>query len=359
MSSSLPIIRIDSAKVEKAKREMVLQKLYYTPGAYYKNAKLLTDDAREHGYNFSMHDVNDWIKKQAIWQVYAPAPKYIPCASFINITVPDEEHQWDLLEIPPEVSGLDFFLYAQTVKDIATRSCWAVLRNNKTSAQTVEIFEEVYNDPDIPVFYPKKITTDQGKKFLGECKKFYTKHNIYHKQAKTKEGVSIDERFNRTLIEKVFPIQYAQEMLLPWPERSRVFKKILRPILIKLNNTPTRLIGVSSADARKKKHVYAKPSKPRNGPIDYDEPVLEVYSDNVRYLLDAGELEGGLPRRRAGDLVWSPDVYQIKKALIQKNQPVLYWLDNELKRSFVREKLMKITDCVLPPKYILNKNKWW
>ena len=166
MSSSLPIIRIDSAKAEKAKQGMVLQKLYYTPGAYYKNAKLLRDDARKHRYDFSLRDVNGWFK-QAIWQVYAPAPKYIPCASFINITVPDEEHQWDLLEIPPEVSGLDFFLYAQTVKDIATRSCWAVLRNNKTSAQTVEIFEEVYSDPDIPLFYPKKITTDKGTEFLS------------------------------------------------------------------------------------------------------------------------------------------------------------------------------------------------
>ena len=143
------------------------------PGAYYKNAKLLRDDAKEHGYDFSLRDVNSQLKKQAIWQVYAPALKYIPCASFINITVPDEEYQWDLVEIPPEVSELDFYLYAQTVKDIASRSYWAVLRNNKTSAQTVEIFEEVYNDPDIPVFYPEKITTDKDTEFLGKCKKFY------------------------------------------------------------------------------------------------------------------------------------------------------------------------------------------
>ncbi|CAG8462824.1 12086_t:CDS:2, partial [Ambispora gerdemannii] len=215
---------------------------------------------------WSYKNCTTFLVKLRIWQVYAPAPKYIPCPSFINITVPDEEHQWDLVVIPPEFSGLDFFLYAQTVKDIASRT------------QTVEIFEEVYSDPDIPVFYPEKITTDNGRVF----------------------------RFNRTLIEKVFPIQYAQEMLLPWPERSRIFKKILRPIIIKLNNTQTRLIGMSPADARKKKHVYANPSKPAYRPIGYDEPVLEVY--NVRYLLEPDELEGGLSRRRAGDLIWSPDI---------------------------------------------------
>jgi hypothetical protein len=57
-------------------------------------------------------------------------------------------------------------------------------------------------------------------------------------------------------------------------------------------------------------------------------------------------------------LNWSPQVYHIKKLLIQKNQPVLYWLiDNENngpERSFVREELQVIKDVQLPPQWILN-----
>src|SRR5581483_6866317 len=53
----------------------------------------------------------------------------------------------------------------------------------------------------------------------------------------------------------------------------------------------------------------------------------------------------------------SPQVYHIKKILVQKNQPVLYWLiDNEgnsPERSFVREELMVIKDAQLPPQWVL------
>jgi hypothetical protein len=350
-----PIIEIDSSESKSVERDMVLQKLYYCPGGYYKNAKTLKSEAWKEGYKFSLADIENWLYRQATWQVYAPGPKFIPRASFNTITIPNEVHQSDLCVIPPDVSGGDTYLYAQTIKDVASRFGWAVLRPNKESRLTVKIFENVYSNPSIPLTYPKVLISDQGTEFLGECKQFYQKHNIKHLQAKSKRGVGIIERFNRTLIEKVFPIQYAQEMLLPWPERSRVFSKILHPILNKLNNTPTRLIGMSPAVAIKKKHVYAMASKPRDGPIGFDEERL-TYNDSVRYLLEPGELEGG--RKRAGDLVWSPQIYHIKESFVQKNQPVLYWLtdedDNGPSRSFVREELLLVKDVELPPHSILQ-----
>jgi hypothetical protein len=73
-------------------------------------------------------------------------------------------------------------------------------------------------------------------------------------------------------------------------------------------------------------------------------------------LLNPGELEGG--RRRATDCNWSPQIYHIRESLVQKNQPVLYWLiddeGNSPKRSFVREKLQIVKDVQLPPQWILN-----
>ena len=73
----------------------------------------------------------------------------------------------------------------------------------------------------------------------------------------------------------------------------------------------------------KKEHVFAKASKPRKGPIGFNEPRLS-HDVLVRYLLNPGELEGG--RRRATDCNWSPQIYHIRESLVQKNQPVLYWL---------------------------------
>ena len=90
--------------------------------------------------------------------------------------------------------------------------------------------------------------------------------------------------------------------------------------------------------------------------MGFDEERLP-YNSLVRYLLKPGELEGG--RRRATDCNWSPQTYHIKKALVQKNQPILYWLiyenGNGPKRSFVREELMVIPHNIeLPPDWVLN-----
>ena len=47
---------------------------------------------------------------------------------------------------------------------------------------------------------------------------------------------------------------------------------------------------------------------------------------HYRYLLKPGELEHGPARRHATDMNWFPQVYHIRESLVQKNQPVLYWL---------------------------------
>src|SRR5438132_11667534 len=93
--------------------------------------------------------------------------------------------------------------------------------------------------------------------------------------------------------------------------------------------------------------------------MGYNEVRL-TYNDSVLYLLKPGELEGG--RRRATDCNWSPQIYHIKESLVQKNQPVLYWLiDNDgngPKRSFVREELMVVKNVEYPPQRILRINKF-
>ena len=103
--------------------------------------------------------------------------------------------------------------------------------------------------------------------------------------------------------------------------------------------------------AIKMKEVIAMPSKLRNGPIGFNETKLN-YSTLVRYLLEPGELETG--PKRATDYNWSPQVYHIHEALVQKNQLILYWLEDNKgncpKRSFVREELQIIpSNTELPP----------
>lgn len=191
--------------------------------------------------------------------------------------------------------------------------------------------------------------------FKGSCEKLMKEHNVIIQKASSKSSMGIVERFNRTLAEKLFRIQDAQELLLPLSKRSRAWVKNL-PIIIKdLNNSITRLLGISPNEAIKKKFVYAKASKPRYGPMGYDEVRL-THNDPVLYLLKPGELEGG--RKRATDCNWSPQIYYIKESLVQKNQPVLYWIEdidgNGPKRSFVREELILAKNIEYPPQRILK-----
>ena len=113
---------------------------------------------------------------------------------------------------------------------------------------------------------------------------------------------------------------------------------------------------MTPAEAIQKKWISAIPSLPCNGPVGFDEPRLS-YNILVRYLLEPGELEGG--RYRATDCNWFLKVYHIKESLIQKNQPVLYWLIDENydgpKRSFVREQLMVVKKVEHPPKRVLKQ----
>ncbi|RHZ87160.1 hypothetical protein Glove_40g106 [Diversispora epigaea] len=91
--------------------------------------------------------------------------------------------------------------------------------------------------------------------------------------------------------------------------------------------------------------------------MGYDEVRL-TYSDSVLYLLNPDELKGG--KKRVTDCNWSPQIYHIKESLVQKNQPVLYWLEdidgNGPKRSFVQEELMIVRNIEYPPQRILRSS---
>ena len=74
-------------------------------------------------------------------------------------------------------------------------------------------------------------------------------------------------------------------------------------------------------------------------------------------MLDPSKYKGG--RRRATDMNWSSKIYQIRESLIQKNQPVLYWLiddeGNSPERSFMREELQIVPhDVEYPPQWVLS-----
>ncbi|GBC20296.2 hypothetical protein RIR_jg39230.t1 [Rhizophagus irregularis DAOM 181602=DAOM 197198] len=264
--------------------------------------------------------------------------------------------------MPYDKVGHVTYLFCLNIVDIASRYKESVpigstsVKNRQgilTSHTIARAFEKVYDDTTCPLTWPKLLITDRGSEFKGECEKLMTSHGVKIQKAKSKRTVGIVERYNRTLVEKLFPSQDASDLLTLGKTRSRVWVKNLPIAVESINNSVTQQLGISPAIAIKKSRVSSRSSYPRDGPVGYEEEKLPP-NISVRYLLEPNDLEGG--RRRAGDMNWSPKIYHIHMSLTQKNQPVLYWLidddGKESERSFVREELLVIPDDTeLPPQW--------
>ena len=358
--NSQPLIYIDP----KEEIRIVCRILYYRPQGYYRTAEKLRDACQKAGHDFAIADIRNWLDKQSLHQIHKPRPKFIPCASFNSITIPMEVIQADLCYMPHDKIKRKTYKFALNCVDIASRTKWTYPLCDRDSASVAKGLKWLFSSRECPLTWPKLLIVDKGSEFRKEVIDLMNKHGVKIQLANSKETMGVVERFNKTLQEWAFRIQDAVEMRLPPTERCRAWIKNLPIFLESLDNTVTRLIGMSPVKARKRRRVYAKSSKPRDvsthgvvpQAMGFDEERL-THNDLVRHLLKPGELEGG--RRRATDCNWSPQIYHVKESLVQKNQPVLYRLEDEdanvTKRSFVREELMVIPhDTELPPNYILR-----
>ncbi|CAJ0876104.1 9045_t:CDS:2 [Entrophospora sp. SA101] len=118
--------------------------------------------------------------------------------------------------------------------------------------------------------------------------------------------------------------------------------------------------GLAPAKAIKLKRVESRSSTKYKRPVGKDEKKLKK-GDTVRYLLANGEWEGGMEnQKRATDPTFSPSIHKIRKIIVSKNEPILYYLEgNEFtpKRGFVREELfyVDLEKLQYPPQSILSE----
>ena len=264
-----------------------------------------------------------WLYKQALWQIYLPAPRHVPRPKF-DVATPNSVHQADLLFLPHDKlpRGKKIYKYALTVVDIASRYKEAEPLTSKNSDEVAKAFQSIYKRS--PLTWPNMLQVDPGREFMGAVAKEMEKHKTYIRRGRTEihRDQAIVERFNRTLAERLFGHQYAVEMLLPEGKRSTEWVK--------------RLPDVSS-----------QPSTKYNRPVGAKEKKLPPLI-NVRYLYQPGELEGGT--KRATDPIWSLKVYQVVENKTKPNEPVVYYLSDGPKRGFVREELLVVPpNTQLPP----------
>ena len=323
-----------------------LAKIYYSPQGYWKGVSAIKKLAEEAKVPENVS--KQWLYKQALWQIYLPAPRHVPRPKF-DVAAPNSVHQADLLFLPHDKPprGRKIFKYALTVVDIASRYKEAEPLTSKNSDEVAKAFQAIYKRG--PLTWPQMLQVDSGREFMGAVTKDMEKHKTHIRRGRTEihRDQAIVERFNRTLAERLFGHQYAVEMLLPEGKRSTEWVKRLPDVVSALNNEVTSLIGKKPAVAIKEKEVSSRPSTKYNRAVGLAEKKLPPLI-NVRYLYQPGELEAGT--KRATDPIWSLKVYQVVENKTKPNEPVVYYLSDGPKRGFVREELLVVPpNTQLPP----------
>ena len=328
-----------------------LSKVYYSPQGYWKGIAAIKKLAA--AASTSKDAAKKWLDKQALWQVYYPAPQRIPRPKF-SVSPPNKVHQADLLFLSHDKlpRGRKIFKYALTVVDVASRYKGAEPLTSKKSAEVAKAFQSIYKRG--PLKWPQLLQVDPGREFMGDVTPLLAKHGVSVRRGRVDihRDQGIVERFNRTLAERLFGHQYAVEMRLPDDKRSTVWVARLPAFVSALNNEVTRLIDQKPAEAIKAQDVSAKPATPYLRPVGVNEKKLpsEV---KVRYLYQPGELEGG--GKRATDPIWSLKVFKLDRFVMKSDQPVVYYLLDGPKRGFVREELYVVPPGTQLPPLAANK----
>ena len=234
--------------------------------------------------------------------------------------------------------------------DVASRYKEAEPLSTKESAEVAKAFSTIYKRSRLK--WPKLLQVDPGREFMDAVNKLMNSKNVKIRLGEKglHRSQGIVERFNRTLAEKLFSHQYAQEYLAASSKssnpRSREWVARLPDVINSLNKESTRLTGKTPLEAIKLpevKHLSSSKSRPES---------LLPRGVKVRYLYQPGELEGG-ERRRATDPIWSLDFYEIRQVF--NSNPIVYYLHHGTnspapKRGFVREELLVVPDDTqLPP----------
>ena len=330
-----------------------MKSIYCSAKGYWKGHAAIVKLSQE--AKVSEDDAKRWLEKQALWQIYLAPPEYIPRPRW-TVNKPNQVHQADLLFLPHDTLGSGSrktYRYALVVIDVASRYKDAEALTSKESSEIAKCFVKIYSRKPGRLSWPGVLIVDPGREFMGSVTTLMKQHgvSIQRSLAGNHRSQAFVERANKTLSERLFSHQYAQEMIANG--RSREWVKRLPQVLKAMNSEPTRLIGKEPSSAIGLDKVPVKAENYKQ-PVGLDEVRLPP-GVLVRYLYAPGEGEGG-ERRRATDPIWSLEIYDLIRSVVTSDQPVLYYLSKGApKRGFVREELQVVPDDTeLPPKSVLN-----
>ena len=152
------------------------KQIYYSDDGYWRGKSAIQKLAKASGS--TKEEAEKWPLKQPLYQIYLPAPKYVPRpnASRSLFAKPNDIHQSDLLTLPHDKFKKKTYKYALNVVNVASRYKGSYQLTTKNAKEVAQAFQWIYENT--PLNYPKTLIGNGGKEFYRETTKLMEKHDV-------------------------------------------------------------------------------------------------------------------------------------------------------------------------------------
>lgn len=221
------------------------------------------------------------------------------------------------------------YRYILTAQDIFTKYSFAIPLKTKTSDELIKVFKQIFK-----ILKPNKIWCDEESAIYSNTfQVFLMENNISLYSTGSEIGVSIIERFNRTLKEWMWK-EFTKNSNTKW-------LKILPKLVKKYNNRIHSTIKVKPIDAFRNPEIIKQQKESK---LKIKKPNFKI-GDRVRIYRYKTEFEKGYTTR------WSKEIFIISN--IRNTNPITYFVkdlnddlisvpsDSTKGASFYKEQLQK------------------
>ena len=139
------------------------KQIYYSDDGYWRGKSAIQKLSKATGS--TKEEAEWWLMKQPLYQIYLPAPKYIPRpnASMSLFAKPNDIHQADILYLPHDRYEKKVYKYALNIVDVASRYKGSYQLATKNSKEVAQAFQWIYENTQLT--YPKTLIIDDGNEF--------------------------------------------------------------------------------------------------------------------------------------------------------------------------------------------------
>ena len=138
------------------------KQIYYSDGGYWRGKSAIQRLAEVTGS--TKEEAEKWLLKQPLYQIYLPAPKYIPRPN-ASMSLFAKPNQSDLLSLPHDKFKKKTNKYALNIVDVASRYKGSYQLTSKYTKEVAQAFQWIYENT--PLNYPKMMEKNFTKTRLS------------------------------------------------------------------------------------------------------------------------------------------------------------------------------------------------